>query len=151
MTKVLFLSIQPKFAERILRGLKTVELRRIRPSISKGDKVLLYVSSPTMALTAISTVEAISFGKPNNLWKQVKEIAGVSHSEYQDYFSGAEVAVAIHIKDVHELPQPISLKKLREVWPGFVPPQSYRYFSDDQIAQIFGARSKIMQRANRIY
>ena len=52
--RVLLLLIHSRFAERILAGSKTVELRRVRPGIEPGDRVLLYASSPVRGLTGSS-------------------------------------------------------------------------------------------------
>src|SRR5438552_3893096 len=38
----LLLSIRPKHAEKIFDGIKTVELRRIRPRLQRGDLVLVF-------------------------------------------------------------------------------------------------------------
>ena len=40
------MSIRPQYAEAILSGEKTVELRRRRPSFSAGTTVLIYSSAP---------------------------------------------------------------------------------------------------------
>lgn len=43
----LFVSVKPRFAEKILAGEKSVELRRVRPSVTPGTLVIFYASSPT--------------------------------------------------------------------------------------------------------
>ncbi len=136
MPGALFLSIRPKYAERIIYGNKTVELRRIRPSISEGDLIVIYMSSPTKEIRAISVVGNIFCAKPDKLWHEVKDMAGVTRNEFEDYFNGAKVGVAIYIKEVKELSFPIALSSLRKIWPNFRPPQSYRYVSEQQVSEI---------------
>lgn len=123
----LFLSIKPTFARRILAGTKTIELRRVRPNVTPGDHVLIYSSSPEMALLGSARVEEILSDAPNNLWDRVKDHGGVSRKEYDDYFSGATAAIGIRLGDVQPLSRPIPLRELRERWPWLRPPQSYRY------------------------
>ena len=42
----ILMSIKPKFAQLILQGKKTVEIRRTNIKATKGDKVAIYASSP---------------------------------------------------------------------------------------------------------
>ena len=129
-------SITPKNAENILRGGKRIELRRRRPNISKGDLMLIYVTSPQKALRAISVVEALSYATPDELWVTVKEKAGITFSEFSEYFAGARMGYAIAFRSVQELVTPIELTTLRGLWPGFHPPRSHRYFSSKELAKL---------------
>ncbi len=149
MKQAIFLSVKPKYAERILNGGKTVELRRIRPAISKGDRIILYVSSPAKAVRAISTVDKVSSGDPSRLWREVGEEAGITRAEFYDYFERAKAAVAIHIKDVEELSKPIPLAILRELWPGFRPPQNYRYFSPDELSSLLEIEARLVRKQRK--
>jgi predicted transcriptional regulator len=123
----LFLSIKPIFARKILSGTKTIELRRVRPNVTPGNTVLIYSSSPEMALLGSAQVEEILSDTPSDLWGQVKDNAGVSRREYNAYFSGSTTAIGIRLGAVQRLARPISLRELRERWPWLRPPQSYRY------------------------
>jgi len=134
--RAIFLSVRPKHAEKILLGIKTVELRRMRPSISEGDRIVIYITSPKKEIRAISIVERIIFGKPEKLWKEAKDKAGVTRNEFEEYFNGAKAGVAIYIRNVQELSFPITLSTLRELWPNFMPPQSYRYISDREFSEL---------------
>ena len=129
-------SITPKNAAKILTGSKRIELRRRRPDVSKGDLMLIYVTSPQKALRAISVVEALSYAKPDDLWDSVRERAGVTFSEFIEYFAGARMGYAIAFRSVQELITPIKLTTLRGLWPGFHPPQSHQYFSPKELAKL---------------
>jgi predicted transcriptional regulator len=132
----LFLSIQPQYAQRIMAGQKRVELRRVRPRIPKGTVLLIYVSSPVKALQAISTVRNITEASPDDLWRQVSQAAGVTRSEFNDYFDGTHTGFAIHFGEVQRLSRPLALSELREVWPDFNPPQVYQYFTEREVANL---------------
>lgn len=123
----LFLSVRPTFAQRILSGAKTIELRRVRPNVATGQPVLIYSSSPVMALLASARIDFIFSGNPCDLWDSVRHEAGVTRDEYDAYFDGAVVAVGIRLAAVKRLTNPIRLEELRQRWPWFKPPQSYRY------------------------
>jgi len=137
MVGALFLSVRPKYAERILHGIKTVELRRIRPSISKGDMIVIYSTSPTKEIKAISFVQNVLCTSIDQLWKKVKDKAGITRNEFDDYFKGAKAGVAIYITKVKKFSFPITLSSLRKIWPAFRPPQSYCYVSDQEVSEIF--------------
>jgi len=125
--RLLLLSVRPRFAALILAGTKTIELRRVRPRVVPGDGVLLYVSSPVMALTACSTVERVFEGSPTKLWEVVRSRAGVTRREYDEYFRGAARGAGISLGEVDRFSHAVPLSELREIWPGFHPPQSFRY------------------------
>lgn len=123
--EALLLSVRPTFVRRILEGTKTVELRRVRPQIAPGQQVLIYSSSPTMALLASAVVDRLDSASPKALWSSVANAAGVSRAEYDTYFQDAECAAAIWLKNVAAFNRPIPLDELRQRWPWFRPPQSY--------------------------
>jgi predicted transcriptional regulator len=121
----MLLAVRPMFAERILAGTKTAELRRVRPAVRPGQDVLIYSSSPTMALLGSAIVESVEADRPSVLWERVRAGAGLSRSEYNAYFHGAEQAAAIWLTEIRQLDRPLALSELRERWPWFRVPQSY--------------------------
>jgi predicted transcriptional regulator len=123
----LLLAVRPRFAERILAGTKTAELRRVRPSVRPGQDVLIYSSSPTMALLGAAVVERVETDRPSALWERVRCDAGVTRSEYRTYFLGAERAAAIWLTDIRSFEEPLALSEIRERWPWFRVPQSYSF------------------------
>ncbi|MDO8961073.1 MAG: ASCH domain-containing protein [Methylophilus sp.] len=125
----LLLSIRPKYAEQIFNGEKTVELRRVKPNISSGDTVFVYVSSPTKALLGAFEVDKVVESSPESLWTKVFNIAGVTEEEFIDYYDGTEKAYGIFIKKSWHLESPLALSNLKKKWENFHPPQSYRYIS----------------------
>ena len=143
--EILLLSIRPTYTRRILDGSKTVELRRVRPSVEPGQEVLIYSSSPTMALLAHAVVAKVETAYPSTLWKSVRQAAGVTWTEYDDYFRGAAQAVGIWLRDVLELEEPIPLAQLRQRWPWFRPPQSYCFLQ----AHVEPSRRRVEQLAPR--
>lgn len=123
----LFLSVKPAFANKILEGTKTIELRRIRPHVMPGQSVLIYSSSPEMSLIGRAVIESILCDTPTNLWNLVKAHAGISRKEYDAYFEGASKAIGLRLERTQRLGAPIPLRELRAQWPWFQPPQSYRF------------------------
>jgi len=121
------MSIKPEYAEMIFDGRKTVELRRVCPKISKGDLVLVYVSSPRMAMVGGFEVEGIVSASPAKLRISQLVNSGVTRAVFDAYFKDTSVAYGIQIGRTWLLKSPRELKALRRLKGGFRPPQSFRY------------------------
>lgn len=134
--RALLISIRPRFAELILSGQKTVELRRVRPTIGAGAHVLLYASSPVRELVGTCTVESVSVGHADELWASHGPHSGVTRAEFDEYFEGANRAVGISLRDARRVKRPRSLTELRERLPGFNPPQSFSYLSAADVGRL---------------
>lgn len=134
--KVLLISIRPRFADLILGGTKTVELRRIRPAVGEGDRVLLYASSPVRELIGSCTVAAVDVGSADEVWTRHGPRAGVTRAEFDSYFDGAARAVGITLREPHRVRMPRTLTDLRERLPGFSPPQSFGYLSAEEVDRL---------------
>lgn len=125
---VLLLSLKPRYAEMFMAGRKSIEVRRTRPTAAAaGTKVIIYSSSPTMAVVAVAQIGAITQGPHEEIWETVGHQTGISKVEYETYVCGANQAVAIEIRGVRPFAEPVRLAEMRRRQPGFSPPQSFRY------------------------
>lgn len=129
----LLLSLRPHFADAIIEGRKTIELRRTRPNISPGARVLLYASAPRMAVVASARVASILEDEPANIWRDHHHEVGISESGFEDYFDGAGMAYGLRLQDVTAV-DPMPLSELRAL--GVEPPQSWRYVDNQLVDQI---------------
>jgi len=127
--RALMLSIRPKYAELIFNGRKKVELRRVRPNIERGHVVLVYVSSPVKALVGGFEVCRVIQGKPQYLWRQVRNLAGITRRQFDSYYCGLSRGYVIFARKAWRYRIPIKLPKLRQRWANFTPPQGYRYLT----------------------
>ena len=134
---VLFVSIKPQFAEKILAGEKSVELRRVRPlDAASGTLVVFYASSPICGVVGTGRIKTIDVDTPTAIWDRHREAVGLPRSEYRSYFKGARDAVGIVLSEVAALPKSVPLEDLRERIAGFEPPQSFRYINAKQTAAV---------------
>ncbi|MBT4512283.1 MAG: ASCH domain-containing protein [Chloroflexi bacterium] len=125
---VLFLSIRPRYANKILEGIKTVELRRVHPKrIGKGDIVLIYAPSPVKSLVGAFEVDRVVEKPVEELWHIANGKNGITRNEFDAYFKGVTIGVGIFFNKVWRLPKPIQLQELREIIRDFHPPQGFRY------------------------
>ncbi len=127
-SNVILISIRPKYAKKIFDGSKTIELRKIKPKhLSPGDLVLVYVSSPIKSLVGAFRVEKVEEYSLTEMWEKVKDKAGISKKDFDNYYQESKTGIAIFIENVWKLPKPIELSDLRKAEEGFHPPQSFRY------------------------
>jgi predicted transcriptional regulator len=142
---ILLLSIRPEYAAKIFDGSKKVELRRVKPKVAAGDSVLVYVSTPVRAMVGAFNVVGVMEGRPQVLWDRVKETAGITREQFDSYYRGATTAYGIVVGQVRHLPEPVMLYRLRELFAGFRPPQSYRYLNQKEAAAISLKSHEIMK------
>jgi predicted transcriptional regulator len=116
------ISIRPSFAEAILSGSKTIELRRKIPSIDPGTRIWIYATRPVGAVVGSALIERIIRGTPGAIWSSYGEETGVTHSHFKTYFDGAVEAIALFLTEVRRS-KPVNIDKLRALRHGFHPPQ----------------------------
>jgi predicted transcriptional regulator len=140
----LFVSLKPRFAEMILSGEKTVEIRRVAPAVVPGARIVLYATSPSMEVVGSATVGALDSASPTALWDRHRDGSGLTRSEFRSYLSGVKQAVAITLDDVCRLSRRIPLAELSGLlWPDFRPPQSWRYLPADDVTALLGDTNPI--------
>ena len=138
-TNPVLLALKPRFADCIFSGEKTVELRRGNANFQPGQRVLIYASSPTMAIQGEFVVVDVHHEQPGQLWPSVQDKACVSADEFIAYYTGAKAASAIVVGQPRRWPRPVPLAELRETIARFAAPQSYRYLSHEQAADLWQA------------
>ena len=117
-----FISIHPRYADAILSGEKTIELRRRVPQLTSGMTLWIYATRPTGAVVGLATIQDVIRGRPATIWKQHRAEVGVDYASFKAYFDGAEEAVAI-LLDVARRVGPITIDQLRRIRDCFHPPQ----------------------------
>ena len=118
----LIISIRPTYAEAILSGVKTVELRRRIPSIEIGAKLWIYSTLPVGAVIGFAVVEDIIESTPEDIWRLYNRQAGIEQKYYDQYFIGSQKAVALLLGEVEKV-NPVEINLLRTLRKSFHPPQ----------------------------
>lgn len=127
------LSIQPRFAQKILAGSKTVEFRR-RGFAHPVDHVVVYASSPLQLVLGYFEVDEIVVDHPRRLWSRVGARGGITRPEFDAYYAGVSVGAAILVGKLWRLRSPIPLARLGV--PSLSPPQSYRYLPQKSVKRL---------------
>ena len=134
----LLLSIRPRFANSIFAGMKTVELRRVKPRVRAGDLVVVYASGTTKGIVGAFEVSGVTAAAPSSIWRKHNGGSGLSKQEFDTYFFGASVGYAIRIGRLWKLSETVPLKTLRKRRADFRPPQSYHYWNLDELEHVGG-------------
>lgn len=139
----LFLSLRPVYAELIVSGIKTIELRRIRPRALPGTLVIVYSSSPVRQIVGTCVVDEIGVASPEEIWRLHGPRTGLDWTAVSTYFSGKAEGVAISVTNPVRLVNPIPLMTVRKYLGDSAPPQSFRYIRRDEANALIRAGSPV--------
>lgn len=122
----ILMSIQPKYAEKVLAGEKMVEIRRKFSKKWTGCKAVLYASRPVSALVGVATVRSVTSGPPDQIWWQFGESIGCSRGEFDAYSASANQVCAIELDEIVPYLDRVPLDQLTHLMhQDLKPPQSY--------------------------
>lgn len=125
--RMVVLSLKPRFAEAILAGDKTVELRRTVPKIVVPTLALLYAATPVRALLGTCIVTSVRSAELAVLWREYGSRSDLRYHEFQQYFEGVDVGAALTLTEPRPLGRKIPLRDMRVKPRSFRPPQSFAY------------------------
>ena len=125
--RMIVLSLKPRFAEAILTGDKTVELRRAEPKIVVPTRALLYATTPVRALLGTCIITSVKSAELAVLWREYGSRTALLDQEFQQYFEGVDVGTALTLTRPQAFSRQIALQDLRAKPGSFRPPQSFAY------------------------
>lgn len=135
MSRVLLLSVRPRFAKGLLGGTKTAEVRRRFPDVAEGTTVVIYSSSPEKAVLGSMRVRALVRSTATGIWRDYEKAIAIDQSELSDYLDGARECSVIELDNPTIWPQPVSLDVMRRALR-IEPSQSFRYLTSRQLAKL---------------
>lgn len=140
------LSIRPRFAEGIIDGRKTVELRRRFPgSRLAGASLWIYSTSPIRAVVGKARIAAVRRLPLDAMWRAHGRDALISRRDFVAYFHGADEGFALLLDDARPLKRQWVLGELRARL-GIAPPQSFKYLNAFQISVLDGPEAEFPDR-----
>lgn len=125
--RMVVLSLKPRFAEAILTGVKTVELRRTEPKIVVPTRALLYAASPVRALLGTCVITSVRSTDLTALWREHGSDAALSYEEFLRYFEGVGAGTALTLTEPRWFARSVPLQDMRAKPKSFRPPQSFAY------------------------
>jgi len=123
---VYLLSIKPRFAEQIYKGVKKYELRRKVGSLKPNSYIIIYESAPIKAVTGVVKVGNIRVLSPGEVEALVLagKLEGCDEEDLK-YVIGCRPVLVIEIVEHMKLKRALKLEELRTIVDGFKPPLSY--------------------------
>lgn len=109
MTKVVLLSIKPRWADAILNGEKKWEYRKKLPNLSTPYDMLLYATLPKQKIVGEVTVDKIIRGSVQEVIDETIEDTPNTASEIEEYFSTQIDGYAINVEDNKKYNEPITI------------------------------------------
>lgn len=129
MSKIILVSIKPEFVDKIFNHTKKIELRKVSPNANPGDLMIIYSTYPEMAIVGICRIERVIRDTPVEIWKKHSDYLGIDKARFFDYYSNSTYAVGIVIDNARRLRSKIPLQSIKNRFPSFSPPQTFKYFS----------------------
>ncbi len=130
--RVVLMSIQPEYAEAILRGEKLVEFRK-RPVADDVTHVIVYATMPVGAIVGAFTVAGQETSSPMNLWKEFGQGAGIGWGEFFDYYQSHAEGTCIRVGDILICDHYVNLNQAFGISR---PPQSFQYVDAECARQL---------------
>lgn len=93
------LAVQPYWVERILSGVKTVEVRRRRPS-ARPDVVWLYETAPTCRVVGRAECVHVAADSPKGLWARYGSYTCMGREEFMVYACGVSTVYGLLLGEV---------------------------------------------------
>lgn len=117
------LSIKPYYAEKILSGEKTYELRKSIFKAPNITTVIIYASSPISRIIGEFEIDGIIHEEIALLWKKTKKFTSVDKLFFDEYFANKEKGYAIKIKKIKRYEETYNIMEKY----GICAPQSFSY------------------------
>ena len=126
----ILISVHARHVQSMLKGEKTVELRRRVLRITPGTRVWIYSKVPRGIVEALAIVDHVVQAPPPLIWRKFGARSAVSRIEFNDYFSELDIGCAILFNEIQCLKKNISLAEIRQRCSSFQPPQFFKTLSD---------------------
>lgn len=133
--KAILLSVKPHFANALVHGTKTCEVRRRFPALSPGTLVYLYSSSPERKVIGRARLASISTLSPPDVWRLHSSEIGIDRKFLFSYLEGVQKASLLFLDSPELWPTQMPLSLLRNKLE-LEPPQSFRYLDAPKVLQL---------------
>lgn len=137
MNNFIVMSIKPEFCAKILDGSKKIELRKSAPNLDAGTRVIIYSTSPEKAVIGYCRIKRIIKLTPENMWENHSSDLGIDKIRFEEYYENYSTAVGLVLSEIVKLDIPIPLKSVREHFPIFQPPQTFKYLDKEEVINAY--------------
>lgn len=125
------LSLKPQYAELILSGEKTVELRNRAVRMEPGTVIWIYATMPVGGIVALAELDSVVHDTPAEIWIRYEREMCIDRDHFDSYINNKGAVSALILSSVRELKQSMTLDWIRRSTGSFHPPQFYSRLSLD--------------------
>ena len=125
------LSLKPQYAELILSGEKTVELRNRVVRMEPGTVIWFYAKKPVGGIVALAKLESVVHDTPAEIWIRYEREMCIDRVHFDSYINNRESVSALILSSVKRLKHSVTLDWIRRSVSNFQPPQFYSRLSLD--------------------
>ena len=125
------ISLKPRYADLVLSGKKSVELRNRIVRLKPGTTIWIYATRPVGRIVAFAEVKAVVHGEPTLIWKRFKKYICIEKAEFNSYTEDRKRVSAVTLTRVQKLTERPTLDGIRELTGAFHPPQFYAYLTSE--------------------
>ena len=119
------ISLKPRYAELILSGDKTVELRNRIVRLQPGTLVWIYATRPMACIVGIAEVGAVVHAGPSEIWRRFGSDICVDRNGFESYIANRKRVSALVLASVKRLGDFVTLDRIRRSVQAFQPPRFY--------------------------
>lgn len=142
----ILISIRPEYADQILEGCKTVELRRrFTEEIDQNTRLFIYSSNPVGAIVGSAKIDKVTKLSVKQIWKKFRKEACIEKADFENYFYGIQVGFVLSLGEVTPLAETVDREDILDRW-GIRPPQSYMYLSTEVASAITTGANEVSTR-----
>jgi len=127
----ILISLEARHVKNILKGTKTVELRRRRLDLADGARVWMYSKVPRGCVEALGIVEKAVEQHPRRIWREYGKLSGLTLQEFNRYLGDLSVGHVIVFREIRHLKPTLGLEALRKRLGRFQPPQFFKRLAAD--------------------
>ena len=131
------MSIKPIFARQIYNKVKGYELRRKLFPLVKGDRIILYETSPVKSITGEFIAGEVKELEPEEVLSLIRKgvLQGCDDLDVP-YVVGRRKVLVIEVKCPKLFKHQLSLSHLRRLVKGFRPPRSYMVVKNEKLIKV---------------
>ena len=125
------ISLKPQYADLILSGEKTVELRNRVVRMEPGTAIWIYATKPVARIVALADLVSVVHDTPAEIWIRYEREMCIDRSHFDSYINNRESVSALILSSVRKLKHSVTLDWIRRSIGSFQPPQFYSRLSLD--------------------
>ena len=122
------ISLNTRYADMILSGEKTVELRNRAVRMEPGTGIWIYATKPVGGIVALAELESVVHDAPAEIWVRFEREMYIDRAHFDSYINNRESVSALILSSVRRLKHSVTLDWIRRSIGRFQPPHFYSRF-----------------------